>query len=80
MGTIAVFDPFFGVIYPAAIPTNIILGSFTQNNGGQNIGGGITVRVSGDSNASFFVETRYHYVFTTPVRTAVLPVTFGFRW
>jgi opacity protein-like surface antigen len=80
VGTITVFDPFYGVIYPAAIPTNIILGSFTQNKGGLNIGGGITVRVSGDSNASFFAETRYHYVFTTPVRTTVLPVTFGFRW
>jgi hypothetical protein len=23
---------------------------------------------------------RYHYIYTAPIRTTVLPVTFGFRW
>ncbi len=76
---ITAFDPFFG-FFPALIPTNIVLGSFTQNKGGLNIGGGVEVRVRGDSNAKIFAEARYHYLFTTPVPTTILPVTFGFRW
>jgi opacity protein-like surface antigen len=74
------FDPFFGVLFPATIPANTVLGSFTQNKGGLNIGGGISVRVRGDSNAKFFAESRYHYIFTSPVGMGLLPVTFGFRW
>ena len=77
--TITAFDPFFG-FFPALVPANVVLGSFTQNKGGLNIGAGISVRVRGDSNTKFFAETRYHYLYTTPVRTSILPVTFGIRW
>lgn len=77
--TVTAFDPFFG-FYPANIATNVVLGSFTQNKGGLNIGGGVSMRVRGDSNAKFFAEARYHYIFTSPIRTAILPVTFGLRW
>ncbi len=55
-------------------------GSLTQNKGGLNIGGGGSMRLRGESSASLFSETRYHYLFTSPVRTTVLPVTFGFGW
>jgi opacity protein-like surface antigen len=78
--TVTAFDPFFGVFFPAAVPANTVLGSFTQNKGGWNAGAGVSVRVKGDSNAKLFAESRYHYVYTTPVRTTVLPVTFGLRW
>jgi opacity protein-like surface antigen len=78
--TVTAFDPFFGVFYPANIPANTVLGSFTQNKGGLNIGAGVSLRVRGDSNAKFFAESRYHYIFTSPVGTGLLPVTFGFRW
>lgn len=77
---VTAFDPFYGVFYPAAVPAQTVLGSFTQNKGGLNIGGGVSVRIVGDSNTKFFAETRYHYLFTTPVRTTILPVTFGLRW
>jgi opacity protein-like surface antigen len=77
--TITAFDPFFG-FYPANVATNVVLGSFTQNKGGLNIGGGVSMRLRGDSNLKFFAEARYHYIFTSPIRTAVLPVTFGLRW
>jgi hypothetical protein len=80
VGTVNLFDPFYGVIYPAAVPATQVLASFVQNKGGLNIGGGIEVRVKGDSNAKIFAEARYHYIYTTPVRTTILPVTFGFRW
>jgi opacity protein-like surface antigen len=77
--TVTAFDPFFG-FFPTNIPTNVILGTFTQNKGGLNIGGGVSMRLRGDSNLKFFAEARYHYLFTSPVRTNVLPVTFGLRW
>ena len=80
IATTTLFDPFFGVFFPAAVPANAVLGSFTQNKGGLNIGAGVSVRVKGDSNTKFFAETRYHYMFTTPQATTVLPVTFGLRW
>ena len=77
--TVTAFDPFFG-FYPANVATNVVLGTFTQNKAGLNIGGGVSMRVRGDSNTKFFAEARYHYIYTSPIRTAVLPVTFGLRW
>lgn len=80
VGTASAFDPFYGVFYPVAVPLTDVLASFTQNKGGLDIGGGVSFRVRGDSNAKIFAETRYHYIFTSPVRTTILPVTFGLRW
>jgi len=77
--TITAFDPFFG-FYPANVATNVVLGTFTQNKAGLNIGGGVSMRLRGDSNMKFFAEARYHYIYTSPIRTVVLPVTFGLRW
>jgi opacity protein-like surface antigen len=80
ISTVTAFDPFWGVFFPVAVPTDVVLGSFSQNKAGLNFGGGFTVRVKGDSNTKFFAETRYHHLFTSPVRTNMLPVTFGLRW
>jgi hypothetical protein len=77
---VTLFDPFYGVFYPAAVNSTAILASFEQNKAGLNIGGGIEVKLRGDSNARFYTEARYHYIYTSPVRTTILPVTFGFRW
>ena len=78
--TVTLFDPFFGVFFPAAVPATAVLASFTQNKGGINIGGGVEARVKADSNAKIYAEAKYHYLYTSPVRTTILPVTFGFRW
>ena len=51
VSTITLFDPFLGVIYPAAVPATQVLASFTQNKGGLNVGAGVEIRVKGDSNA-----------------------------
>jgi len=78
--TVTLFDPFYGVFYPAAVPATALLASFTQNRAGINIGGGVEARVKADSNAKIYAEAKYHYIYTSPVRTTILPVTFGFRW
>ena len=80
IATITVFDPFWGAFFNAPVQTNQVIGSFVQNKMGWNGGAGVSFRVKPDSNAKFYAETRYHYVYTTPRRTTVLPVTFGFRW
>jgi hypothetical protein len=80
IATATFYDPFFGVFFPGAVAANTVLGSYTQNKGGWNAGAGVSVRVRGDSNAKFFAESRYHYIYTTPRSTSILPVTFGFRW
>ena len=74
------FDPFYGIIFPVEVPTTNVLGSFSQNKGGLNLGAGVAVRLGEDSRSTIFAESRYHYIYTTPVRTSLLPVTFGFRW
>lgn len=78
--SVTAFDPYWGVFYPAVVPANAVLGSFSQNKAGLNAGGGVSVRLTGDSETKFFAETRYHYLYTTPLRTTILPVTFGLRW
>jgi len=80
VAVVTAFDPFFGVFFPVAIPVDTVIGSFSQNKGGLNIGGGFSVRVKGDSNTKIFAETKYHYLFTDPSGTSVMPITFGVRW
>jgi hypothetical protein len=70
---------FFGFVN-VPVPANLVLSSFTQNKGGWNVGGGVSFRVKGDSNFKVYAEARYHYIYTTPVQTTILPVTFGLRW
>jgi len=74
------FDPFYGIFFPVEIPTTNVLNSYSQNRAGINGGAGVAIRFGEDTRASFFAESRYHYIYTSPVRTAVLPITLGFRW
>jgi opacity protein-like surface antigen len=74
------FDPFYGIFFPVEVPTTQVLGSYSQNKMGINGGAGVAIRFGEDTRSSFFAESRYHYIWTTPVRTAMIPVTFGFRW
>lgn len=49
-----------------------------DDTGGLNIGGGLTWNIGWGTK--FFVEARYHYIFTSGTPTQIIPVTFGFRW
>jgi len=74
-----VFDPFFGLIYPATGVANQVIASRTNVKGGLDIGGGVSWRLR-QSKASLFAEARYHYIYTAPTATTLLPITFGIRW
>lgn len=72
------FDPWFGY-YPAAFPSNQVIGSFGQYKGGIDGGVGVSVKL-GSSRVKLFAEARYHHIFTRQVPTDLIPVSFGFRW
>lgn len=74
-----IFDPFWGAFYPAQVPVNQILSSYTVNKGGWNGGVGLDFKF-GNSRTKLFAEARYHYINTRPVATEVMPITVGLRW
>jgi hypothetical protein len=71
-------------------PVNVTANSFSSNQGGLNLGLGITHRlggVYGDGKMKLYAEARYVYIHTPAITetnglgtTELLPVTFGVRW
>jgi hypothetical protein len=63
---------------------NETLSHFSSNQGGVNIGPGITYKPNADGKAKFFAEARYVWVDSTKTSgtgtVGMFPVTFGFRW
>lgn len=80
LGQATIFDPFFGFFYPVVVPVTQVLSSRSQNKGGLNAGGGIEIRLSQGSRWRLFAEARYEYIYTSPLFTSFIPVTFGIRW
>lgn len=78
-------DYFYGC-YPQY--SNVTLSHFSSNQGGVNIGAGMTFKPNADGKGKFFAEARYVWV-DSPTSSAsavgtgtvgMFPVTFGFRW
>lgn len=72
-------DPWTFFCYEGSAVADVIYRSNSTWKGGWNIGGGVTYRL-GDGNAKLYAEVRYYEVLTSPVKTTVLPLTFGIRW
>jgi hypothetical protein len=70
-------DPFTGICFPVG---DLILGQFSTDQAGANIGGGFEHRFTPYSNAKLFVEARYTYLNTPAHATQVVPVTVGVRF
>jgi hypothetical protein len=78
-------DYFYGC-YPQY--ANIVLSHFSSNQGGLNIGTGITFKANPDGKGKFFAEARYVWVDSPKSTSAsvgtgtvgMFPVAFGFRW
>lgn len=79
LAAVTVFDPFFGFFFPAIVPADVVIGSNTVTKGGLNIGGGISFRI-GAGRTRVFAEARYDHMYTSPIATEFVPVTFGLRW
>jgi hypothetical protein len=66
---------------------NVVVSHFSSNQGGLNVGMGITHKLGGDEHLKAFAEVRYLWINTPQIgdtdglgRTELLPVTFGLRW
>jgi opacity protein-like surface antigen len=71
-----VCDPFWDVCVSNSPATNeMVTGNLSPYKGGYNVGGGVNF----GTRTKFFVEVRYHRMFTD-VATQVVPLTFGIRW
>ncbi|HSY73231.1 MAG TPA: hypothetical protein VK798_13345 [Alloacidobacterium sp.] len=78
---------FFGFCFIGS--QNVVIGHFSSNQGGMNIGAGLTWKAFGpDSRGKLFAEARYLWV-DSPSASATrqgtgtfttIPVTFGIRW
>jgi hypothetical protein len=53
-----------------------VSGNINPYTGGYNVGGGVNF----GTRTKFFVEVRYHHMFTTKSPTEFIPLTFGIRW
>jgi len=53
-----------------------VTGNFNTYKGGYNFGAGVNFT----PHVKFFVETRYHHMFTSNGATTIIPLTFGIRW
>src|ERR1700729_2119325 len=78
-------DYFYGC-YPQY--ANVTLSHFSSNQGGLNIGTGVTFKPNADGKGKFYAEARYVWV-DSPANSSsnigtgtvsMFPVTFGFRW
>ena len=78
LGIVTGFDPFFG-FYPAVVPANQILSSYSVNKPGIDVGAGIAFGTR--FHGKFFAEAKYDRIFMgNSLHTDYVPVTFGFRW
>jgi Outer membrane protein beta-barrel domain len=65
-----------------------VLNHFSSNQGGVNIGTGVTFKPNADGKAKFYAEARYVWVNSPPTSgdafgtgtVGMIPITFGFRW
>jgi hypothetical protein len=79
IATVTIFDPWWGVAYPANILTNQVIGSYGVYKGGVDGGAGVAFRL-GQSHIKLFAEARFHHMFTNGAGTNFIPVTIGLRF
>jgi outer membrane protein with beta-barrel domain len=78
VGTV-IFDPWFGYLGPALVPTNQVLGSITEDTGTWDVGTGLNFRVP-RMPVNFYLEGRFLAGLTNGRHTTIAPITFGIRW
>ena len=90
VGYASVCNPYWYVCYPTLVPVDRIIGDRSSNDFGIDFGAGLAF----GSNAKFYVESRYHYVWGPKIRpdnpqngvteystnAGYFPLTFGVRW
>jgi opacity protein-like surface antigen len=59
---------------------NALVDHFSSNQGGLNVGGGVTWKPNPDQHGGLFADVRYEWLDSPGNSTQVIPVTFGYRW
>jgi opacity protein-like surface antigen len=75
VGYASVCDPYWYACYPTLVEVNTIIGDRSSNDFGINLGAGVTF----GSDAKFYIESRWHYVWGPKVTTtaSVAPAAGG---
>ena len=68
VGYTTVCDPYWYVCYPTLVEVDRIIGDRSSNDFGMNFGAGMTF----GSDAKFYIETRWHYVWGPKVTTTAI--------
>jgi hypothetical protein len=69
-------DAFWGVCVTNSSAGTSVTGNLNPYTGGYNVGGGVNI----GTRTKFFVEVRYHHMFTSNSPTELIPVSLGVRW
>ncbi len=69
-------DAFWNVCVSSSPAGASLSGNINPYRGGYNAGSGVNI----GTRTKFFVELRYHHMFTTNSPTEIIPLTFGIRW
>ena len=64
--------------YPIYYTTNVVVSHYSSNQGGLNIGTGLTFGKW--DKGKFYAEARYEWLDTPGHNTQIIPVIFGLRW
>src|ERR1051325_10773010 len=73
-------NPFFGFCFPQTATVNEVVASSRTTKGGFNAGGGFNIPL-GESRLKFFMEARYHRMFSSNgADLTYVPLTVGIRW
>jgi len=69
-------DAFWNVCITRSMSDVVMTGNLSTHKGGYNVGAGANF----GAHTKFFVEARYHHMFTPNSATEIIPLTFGIRW
>lgn len=59
---------------------NALIDHYSSNQGGLNVGGGVTWKPNPEQHGAIFADVRYEWLDSPGNSTQILPVTFGYRW
>ncbi len=71
-----VCDDWWDICTASVVSGDAVIGRRSTYKGGFNVGTGVAF----GAHAKFFVEARYHRMFTTNKDTSLVPITCGIRW
>ena len=78
----AVFEGYYYDYYYGYVPdyATATVSHYSSNQGGFNVGGGVSFKPNPDQHGALFADVRYEWLDTPGNATEIIPITFGYRW